>query len=104
MGKNDLAIFGFGVTVYMFALRVYLKNLITKEHELTRLHIANLYNMQTEWLFNQLYNIAPGKVLKPDEEVTESKPVHVKVIHKSRDPMREFDGGIDDFHDPRVKD
>lgn len=52
-----------------------------------------------EWLFEQLYSMSPGKVLKPDEiaEEVENKPAIV--INKNRDPMNEFNGSKDDWRE-----
>lgn len=53
---------------------------------------------QDQWLFEQLYSMAPGKVLKPDEPIEESEEnVPATVIHTSRDPMNEFKGKKDDW-------
>lgn len=49
-----------------------------------------------DWLFNQLYSIAPGKVLRPEEKESEM-PRKAVVIHHSRDPMNEFNGKKDDW-------
>jgi hypothetical protein len=55
------------------------------------------FKKHQEWLFEQLYSIAPGKVLKPDEvePVDQSKPA--TVTHPSRDPMNEFNGTMEDW-------
>lgn len=50
-----------------------------------------------DWLFNQLYNMAPGKVLKPNEAEPESEDVPAVVIHTNRDPYNEFKGKRDDW-------
>jgi hypothetical protein len=52
-----------------------------------------------EWLFKQLYTMAPGKVLRPDEEAPYTKESEkAVVINPNRDPMSEFNGLRDDFH------
>lgn len=51
------------------------------------------------WLFDQLYNMAPGKVLKPNETEEESEETPAVVIHTNRDPMNEFKGKKDDWRD-----
>lgn len=50
-----------------------------------------------EWLFDQLYSMAPGKVLKPDEIEPEEVSKPAVVIHPSRDPMNEFNGKKNDW-------
>lgn len=51
-----------------------------------------------KWLFNQLYSMAPGKVLEPEarEEVVEERPA--TVYSPDADPMSEFTGIRDDWH------
>lgn len=50
-----------------------------------------------EWLFNQLYAIKPGAVLRPEEteEKIESKPAFV--YSPTEDPMSEFTGLKEDW-------
>ncbi len=55
--------------------------------------------LQSEWLFNQLYSIAPGKVLKPDEIEPESSDVVASVYKPSKDGMSEFTGHKEDWHE-----
>lgn len=50
-----------------------------------------------EWLFNQLYAMAPGKVLMPEEIEPEEKSLPAVVTHPSRDPMNEFNGKKSDW-------
>jgi hypothetical protein len=51
-----------------------------------------------DWLFEQLYSMAPGKVLKPDEVATEATAKVAYVYSPTKDPMSEFNGMKDDFH------
>lgn len=59
--------------------------------------IKNQRYQHENWLFNQLYSMSPGKVLKPDE--TEQKVVNqpAKVINPNKDPMNEFNGTKSDW-------
>jgi len=50
------------------------------------------------WLFNQLYSLWPGRILKPDELEPEVKSEKAIVINRARDPMNEFNGQRDDWH------
>jgi hypothetical protein len=53
-----------------------------------------------EWLFHQLYALAPGKVMKPDEVAPEEKSKPAKIYNPNKDPMREFTGKMDDWFSP----
>jgi uncharacterized UBP type Zn finger protein len=51
------------------------------------------------WLFEQLYAIAPGKVLMPEELAPELKSQPAIITSPKIDPMSEFTGDKDDWHD-----
>jgi hypothetical protein len=53
--------------------------------------------MHQDWLFEQLYSMAPGKVLKPDEEPEESADMPAYVYSPTEDAMAEFTGDRDDW-------
>lgn len=59
--------------------------------------LVKTLQMHQNWLFNQLYTMAPGKVLRPDEEEDKEESAPAKVIHTSRDPMNEFNGKKSDW-------
>ena len=50
-----------------------------------------------EWLFNQLYSLAPGKVVKPEDLAPEEESRPAEVYNPNKDPMREFKGKMNDF-------
>lgn len=54
--------------------------------------------MHQEWLFNQLYALGPGKVLRPDEFEPKAEAAPAKVYSPVEDPMSEFTGLKDDWH------
>lgn len=51
-----------------------------------------------KWLFDQLYAIAPGKVLLPDEKEAEAENKPATVYIPENDPYAEFKGIKDDWH------
>lgn len=65
-----------------------------KESE-TRL--VKVFQLHQDWLFNQLYTMAPGKVLKPDEIEEEVENMPAVVINPNKDPMNEFNGKMNDW-------
>lgn len=62
-----------------------------------RIAIKKDIRRHQEWLFDQLYSMAPEKVLSPDEEKPEEVSRPAVVVHTSRDPMNEFNGKKDDW-------
>lgn len=106
MIENDLLLIitlvWFTLSVMSAAMIYYHLITIREARQARDEHIKNLRELQA-WLFDQLYNMAPGKVLKPNETegdliiFRESKPA--VVIHTSRDPMNEFKGKRDDWRE-----
>ena len=69
---------------------------ILKIRQFNRVMNAN-FKTQQEWLFKQLYTMAPGKVLRPDEVEEDSHSEPAKVYNPSKDPMGEFQGKKNDW-------
>lgn len=99
MGKSDwiilficcIQLIGIGVVFFQC------HEIIGEIRAMRKLLKKDMQNHQ-DWLFNQLYTIAPGKVLRPDEIEPKEESKKAVVINRNRDPMREFDGGLDDWH------
>ena len=101
MGKLEIIIIICTISIWVaIALStLFIRKEMLDELQFTRDMYRDIFQTHQEWLFNQLYSMAPGKVLMPDEieSVTESKPA--TIIHTSRDPMNEFTGKLDDWRD-----
>jgi hypothetical protein len=71
--------------------------------EMLRLHEWNIkilrteMNVQSNWLFNQLYAMAPGKVLRPDETEEEQAYEPATVYNPNKDPMKLVKGELSDW-------
>lgn len=76
---------------------VALSHEMIKEIRTLRKLLKHDIQSQSEWLFNQLYSIAPGKVLRPDEVEEDSASKPAKVINPNKDPMNEFSGKKTDY-------
>lgn len=94
MGKVEVICILLGLALAL----TYLQIKLTRTINGIKADLLSAQKAQNDWLFNQLYSMAPGKVLRPDEveEKAVSKPA--KIIHTSRDPMNEFSGKLDDWH------
>lgn len=90
-----ISVLATGMMIY--AAFIFLRQHIDARAEMTDNRRLQEWKAHQEWLFNQLYNMAPGKVLKPDEimEETETKPA--TVFSPTEDPMAEFTGERDDW-------
>lgn len=90
---NLVVIIGLYVLILGIALAWFIDHKIYMAKHQARMDLEK----HQEWLFDQLYSLAPGKVSKPDElQPTETSRPAV-VIHTSRDPMNEFNGKKDDW-------
>ena len=69
---------------------------ILKIRQFNRVMNAN-FEIHQEWLFNQLYTMAPGKILRPDEVEEDSHSESAKVYNPNTDPMSEFRGLKNDW-------
>jgi hypothetical protein len=76
---------------------LFVRSEMLNEMQITRDLAKDLLKSHQDWLFNQLYSMSPGKVLKPDEVEPVSKGKPATVIHTSRDPYNEFNGKMDDW-------
>lgn len=103
MEESDLALFALlsiwivGSVILVIALWHNHKG-IKESQKARKEYIENLAKLQ-DWLFNQLYTIAPGKVLRPDEIEPKEESKKAVVINRNRDPMNEFTGKKDDWHE-----
>jgi hypothetical protein len=86
---------------FLILIAVVSLMVVSVEHinELRALRKLLKHDLKThqDWLFHQLYAMAPGKVLKPDELEPEVKPSPAKVYNPNKDPMREFTGKQNDW-------
>ena len=82
--------------LFNLVLMAMIYDLMVKVNSLNNQMTSNFKNLK-EWLFNQLYTMAPGKVLRPDE--VEEMPVKqpAKIYNPANDPMREFKDGLNDW-------
>jgi hypothetical protein len=97
MVKSDWIIIGlvlFNILVSLFVV-LLAGNIGYDLLAFKKYHTRSLVEHQ-QWLFNQLYSMAPGKVLKPDE-IEEVKSQPAKVINPNKDPMNEFNGKKTDY-------
>lgn len=95
MQKSDWIICGMlllNIAVVMIAFHVIHEEITEKAQQ-----ARDDLQRHQEWLFNQLYSLGPGKVLRPDE--LEEKVVNLpgKVINPNKDPYAEFKGKKDDW-------
>lgn len=97
ISMEEAVIIGLSGVMAMLVFLVFMTYESIKEIRALRKLLKRDLQDHQEWLFHQLYSMAPGKVLKPDEkeEKLESRPA--KVIHMNRDPMGEFTGKLDDW-------
>lgn len=93
MGKSDLALL-IVIIVGFFTLSVYV---ITELMKQIRNEARKDLQAHQDWLFNQLYTMAPGKVLKPDEVEPEESSEPATVYIPAKDPMLEFKGKKSDW-------
>lgn len=70
--------------------------IMTARKKLVEYH-EERFTTHQNWLFNQLYSMAPGKVLLPDEFAPDEEEKPAIVINTNRDPMNEFNGKKDDW-------
>lgn len=86
------------LVIFVIVIAFQAHEIIREIRSLRKLLKKDLQHHQ-DWLFEQLYSMSPGKVLKPDEiaEEVENKPAIV--INKNRDPMNEFNGSKDDWRE-----
>ena len=82
--------------LFNLVLMAMIYDLMVKVNEQSR-KLSTSFKSHEDWLFNQLYTMAPGKVLRPDEveEMLVKQPA--KVYNPSKDPMREFKDGLNDW-------
>jgi hypothetical protein len=86
------------IAVPVFSLAwVIAFTLIIRSIEDARDEIKKALVSNQEWLFHQLYALAPGKVMKPDEVAPEEKSKPAMIYNPNKDPMREFTGKMDDW-------
>lgn len=95
MEELKISILGLGCCLLVSVITAFI--FVLKEiHDSRNQMRRDLQNHQY-WLFNQLYSMSPGKVLKPDELIEETDSGPAEVIHTSRDPMNEFNGRKNDW-------
>ncbi|MGE3608017.1 MAG: hypothetical protein AB7I27_00415 [Bacteriovoracaceae bacterium] len=84
------------VAAVLFASFITTSFVLYEFHQLKKWIKKQRYQHEN-WLFNQLYSMSPGKVLKPDE--TEEKVTNqpAKVVNPNKDPMNEFNGTKSDW-------
>ena len=99
MQKDNFVLVMIALVFVMFLLALVLLGLYQNLLELRESYKLTTKNLQyhQDWLFNQLYSMSPGKVLKPDEieEKVESMPA--TVYNPNKDPMSEFTGKKNDW-------
>lgn len=97
MGKNEFVMYLLVFTVLQIAIAIWSNIVIVRFILNFRLDMTSKLQAHQDWLFNQLYTMAPGKVLKPDEiePTEENKPA--TVYNPSKDPMNEFQGKKNDW-------
>lgn len=97
MEKSELIQLLAVIGLFALILGISLAWFIDHKIVLVKRQARNDLSKHQKWLFDQLYSLAPGKVLEPDE--IEEKVLHfpAKIIHPSRDPMNEFNGKKDDW-------
>lgn len=98
MERSDMILLFLGI-VQLIALAVIVlqsHEIIGETRALRRL-LRNDLQQHQEWLFNQLYTMAPGKVLKPGEIESTDKSMPAKVINPNKDPYAEFKGKKNDW-------
>lgn len=72
---------------------------ISAEVNALKKHMGQEIDIQNQWLFKQLYAMAPGKVLAPDEVEEKGEVVaKAEVYSPTKDPMSEFNGKKNDWH------
>jgi hypothetical protein len=99
MGKSDWMIIGI-ICLTMLTFISGATKLILEEIQAFKRSYREDMREHEMWLFNQLYSMAPGKVLKPDEvdESTDKmKSRAAKVYNPNKDPMNEFNGKKTDY-------
>lgn len=89
-----------GCILLIIAIVIFLQchEMIKEIRALRKLLKKDMQSHQ-DWLFHQLYTMAPGKVLRPDEVETKEEGKKAVVINRNRDPMNEFTGKKDDWHE-----
>lgn len=101
MEKNEIvnlvASIGLMVFIGAIALIMVISSKIIDIRELVRKDTKKYLEKHQEWLFEQLYSMAPGKVLKPDEGEPKEASKPAVVYNPSKDPMREFNGTMNDW-------
>lgn len=102
MEKSDwinLVVIHLNIWIATYSIFLGLKSVIEKEARNTRIIARAMQEAHQDWLFNQLYTMAPGKVLKPDEIEPKTVSKKATIINRGQDPYNEFNGRKDDWHE-----